>query len=72
MLIRVLGPVDVLDDEGDGVGVGGPLQIRLLVLLVVAGSDRLSVDEAMEVGGFSIPARAAPGQVLGCFSFITA
>lgn len=47
MLIRVLGPVDVLDDQGDGVGVGGPLQIRLLVLLVVAGADRLSVDEAV-------------------------
>lgn len=47
MLIRVLGPVDVLDDEGDGVAVGGPLQTRLLVLLVVAGSERLSVDEAV-------------------------
>lgn len=44
MQIRVLGPVDVVDDEGNNVTLGGPTQVRVLAALVAAAPQHVAID----------------------------
>ncbi|MGI9613993.1 MAG: winged helix-turn-helix domain-containing protein, partial [Acidimicrobiales bacterium] len=47
MQIRVLGPIDAIDDEGTNVPLGGPAQLRLLALLVAASPASIAVDDVV-------------------------
>jgi len=44
MQIRVLGPVDVVDDDGNAVALGGPTQVRILATLVAAAKQPVQID----------------------------
>ena len=44
MQVRVLGPIDAVDDEGTNISVGGSIPTRLLALLVATEGD-VSVDD---------------------------
>ena len=45
MQARILGPVDVVDDEGTVVPLRGPMPTRLLALLIAAKPSSVSVEE---------------------------
>lgn len=60
MRIRLLGTLDIIDDGGLAVGLGGPRQKRVAGCLVAAAPDCLTVDRLIdEVWGDQAPATAA-------------
>ncbi len=45
MRLRILGPIDAIDDDGANVPLGGPAQLRLLAILSAASSAPVGVDD---------------------------
>src|SRR6476659_5666834 len=48
MRYRVLGPVDVVGNDGDAIFVGGPKQRTVLAMLVAAAGGMASVDRLLQ------------------------